>query len=338
MEFERMSKDNVAATKIKSLSMQDEKRLRRLQFEYEIMKAEGFTGLPEQMTNFDWLIMLTIDDEDYARRLQQYGVIKYEREQFAAYEAEEIKKQKELKNFLSRQSSCDSYVYFDVDLVEHRDKTLKIYQGCQGYKLGRPIVYEIQNEPLRLQPATIQELIWRNSAHVEPWDIHVTNYNSHTYRNSGGIDIRETSPFVHFHKEQTSNIFPKERLVYITQTSDNMLEDNYDDIPVFVRYWPPKFCGKEVEKLAEQQDIRHAALPLFKYIKFKQILPWFYFNIFFTQGILQDMNVNHWWTGCFTNYIFLRPEDYESTESMEDFIRSKRQSHAKTHILRPIFL
>lgn len=153
---------------------------------------------------------------------------------------------KGLKQRTMANSTCKINVSLDLsfdDLMIDKDVAKMIKQILRCYTLNRRADAPLQFSVTNFTGKSLQEMKKHNG--YEHWD-------------------------VKFHAEHYSNLFAKEKIVYLTSESDNIIENLENDATYIIGGLVDHNAQKGLShKLANSTGVRHARLPLDKYLNMK---------------------------------------------------------------------
>lgn len=271
------------------LSIDVEKRRKILELEIEVMRQEGRkVPTPANIKEKHWEHLLTLRSRNQRR---SYYLYLWNTEM--AIESERIKKEqrrieiaKRKEEQLQANAENDHIIYG----LFHNSMFLRVYDTTidhwhnnklvQAMRFGQNLVIdcsydEYMNEKEMSNTAKQLTLCFAlNRAHNEPFNVHHCNVNFQktTMKNlqKNLVQIRDPAFPFNITEKSYLDLFPKERLVYLTPHCKNDLEEfNPDDIYI---------VGAMVDKSAQEavslgkakkQGLRMARLPLDRYFQFK---------------------------------------------------------------------
>lgn len=266
-----------------------EKKRKILELEMEVMRQEGRkVPTPAKIKEKNWEHLLTLQSRNQRRH---YYLYLWNIEM--AKENERIKKEQKRIDIAKRKeeqilanAENDHIIYG----LFHNTMFLRVYDSTmdhwnnnrlvQAMQFGQNLVIdcsydEYMNEKEMSNTAKQLTLCFAlNRAHNEPFNVHHcnVNYQKTTMINlqKNLVQIRDPSFPFNITDKSYLDLFPKERLVYLTPHCKNDLEEfNPDDIYI-VGAMVDKSSQEAVSLgKAKKQGLRMARLPLDRYFQFK---------------------------------------------------------------------
>ncbi|XP_043198888.1 mitochondrial ribonuclease P protein 1 homolog [Amphibalanus amphitrite] len=262
----------------------DERRrqLHLIMLEYSEMQVSG-SRVPDSMSNYDWGELLRLGS--YSARRKYLGYL-FKREKSREADAERRKrKAEERREQLARElESRPSHIRYGLghNTIFHRvtDTTIKSWEEQRLYTamcFGQPLVMDLSFEPhmtRRENKNTAQQLTMlfaNNRSALDPFDLHLCNVNP-----QGEIMefLRRVIPSVeepgfplHLNQENYLDLYPKDRLVYLTPHCRNELREFDHDAVYVVGGVVDLVKGRPLSLAkAKKEGIKMAKLPLQRYL------------------------------------------------------------------------
>ncbi|KAH3777755.1 uncharacterized protein LOC127846746 [Dreissena polymorpha] len=290
---------------------------------YEILKAEEHKQIPEKMRAKDWL---TVRNSDQSQLLASYLNIKTEQETLNNLRTYRSKLKQEIENTLDGldQAGCNLNSFMCVDrnawtkCIQERNA----WKDIHSLKFGKPVIIfnkGVCNE--QFQSLTCFHpyvFINMNRAHLSPLCIYYFHFSA---------SVNESYPFIMWQKGNLteSTIIEKDRLVYISNVSENFYNPKNDDIPVLFNQ---SFAigQHSILTAAEKFGIRHASFPIEKYIHIGKVPRHPALDLTVPQQleILRDLELGLYWETAITRNIFFPPSSITKASEIYKHIRQKR--------------
>ena len=262
----------------------DERRrqLHLIMLEYSEMHVTG-ARVPDSLSNYDWAELLRLGT--YSARRKYLGYL-FKREKSRAAEVLRRKQRaEERREQLAREPPPPAHMRYGLggNTFFHRitDSTIKSWEEQRLYtamRFGQPLVVDLSFEPhmtRRENKNTAQQLTLlfsQNRAALDPFDLHLCNASP-----QGEIMefIRRTIPVVeepafplHLHQENYLDLYPKDRLVYLTPHCRNELKEFDHDAVYIVGGVVDLVKGRPLSLAkAKKEGIKMAKLPLQRYLR-----------------------------------------------------------------------
>lgn len=259
------------------------KKLKFIQFEYEIRKQEG-ARLPQYIKEDHWKELLTLDSR---KARQKYLAFLHGKELYklkAKMKKEESKMEWERRKQELPEEGENQHIQYNLS---GNSISLRIYDSkidhfnnskCINAKLfGSPLVYDLgytkhlNKIEQQLTANQLQLTFARNREHSQPFDLHFCNADP----NSELMKRLETNiPSIHLPEfpivttsQSYLDIFPRNRLVYLTPHCQNNLT-NFDHDSIYIVGGIVDRYNQEPLSLAKakRENLRMARLPLDKYL------------------------------------------------------------------------
>ncbi|XP_053377865.1 uncharacterized protein LOC123528428 isoform X2 [Mercenaria mercenaria] len=320
--------------------------LRKLQIEYEVMKAEGCTEVPDEMDAYEWYDVLQAQTEEEI--FFRYRYIRSGQIDLQDRENHGLLADMELDSYLQKLKYSGqteySFVHIDEDCLESRQYIQNMSSDLFGYKLCQDIIIEFPQVDwmkksggldARMQIQNLKIILEMNRRHIQPSKFHVSNCGEMWKCLQCQADLKKLIkdfPCVTFHDGNIFSEFKNDKLVYImpsTPWSSDILEDNSDAIPILLlsnRQNPYNL----IKSCADSHGIRHVSFPLHKYVRFTD-RDRFFFSVAESVGVLQDMYIHQNWTQAFTNNMLLPTSKYATEAELHLHNMKYREQHRKKH-------
>ena len=225
------------------------------------------------MTNYDWVCVMEKETASARRRLYNF-IAKTNYKKEAEYRKKKEKQRERSEERKPLENNTENLVNRSyIHTIHKKDKNVRKNRGCQSLLFGRPLVIDLALHKQSRREATsliqqLQSCYNLNVNHLEPFHLHLTGIPEHG--NVANLIESCLSPkyyFMDFHKQDICDIFPPERLVYLTPHSKTRLRYNNDDIYIIgglvdLHDTKPYSFAK-----AKELGIRSACLPLDKFFR-----------------------------------------------------------------------
>ncbi|KAH3836919.1 uncharacterized protein LOC127880296 isoform X2 [Dreissena polymorpha] len=291
---------------------------------YEILKAEEHKQIPEKMRAKDWL---TVRNSDQSRLLGSYLNIKTEQETLNDMRTCRHKEKQELNHMFDSldQAGCNlqSFMCVDIKAWNKFFQEIHAWKDILSLQFGKPVIVfnwayykNYESKPINsFHPNVFIEM---NRNHLSPLCIYYFNFN---------VTINKSYPFIMWQKGQVTDsaIYEKDRLVYISNVSENIYNPNSDDIPVlFNQSFELGQCSIIIE--AEKIGIRHASFPIEKYIQIGKVRldPALDLTVPQQLEILRDLELGLDWETAIARNILIPPGSITKVSEIGKHIRQKR--------------
>ncbi|XP_052781187.1 uncharacterized protein LOC128217824 isoform X1 [Mya arenaria] len=242
-----------------------------LKIQYEVMKATGNIQMPKSMRPEDWYALRNLDPN--ASSLL-YKSIKQEEEILERIKLGHIQNDEEFVKATESETSLQNPFYLDFEDNTSRQLSANVWNDRLANCFGKNVVVNCQGINSFREHISVNS-ICRNAFNNYSTNIYTDMNRSHKcplnlhFVCQKNINIGQSekdfpsSNFHHVHQER--EIFPREKLVFISNSSPNVYENNTDDIPVIFNF------GLEIRQdlvleYAMRNNIRHATLPISKFV------------------------------------------------------------------------
>lgn len=239
----------------------------------------------------DWLDML--NERGIKDIMAKYKTLMCEQIQFEEWKSHEWNNTVEMIQFLKKYKNShreNTFMFIDELIIKHRKYLENNFSDFSGYRCGREIILEFPsikvNSGKKRTPCfndndtssklfeqrmqTVRLVLEMNQQHGDPCRFHIANcgemmdnFKGRKYLNN----LESKFPFITCHGSHACDVFPRDRLVYVTASSPNLLEDNPENIPV-IMHNNMFISPRQVQEHAESQGLRHACFPLHRYVKY----------------------------------------------------------------------
>lgn len=245
--------------------------------------------MPKEVANHDWLKLMELDTFD-ARLYFHRKLVTRERKKQKRKRHEEKRDQREGTRLTNKEQKTENKVLVPVtddkepamedkeavprlNLYYNRqgkyDIQVKRTAGCHSLLFGSPLVFDFASKNHHIKEANFLSTAVRNCydiniRHCEPFHIHLTGV-----RESFFLENLDKNFFIDVHKEGVFDIFPAERLVYLTPHSSTLLQHSRDDILVVstsTQWTSPGNSHWDLQRV-EQLGVRSACLPVHSYVR-----------------------------------------------------------------------
>lgn len=270
----KMTADEVRELKaienIKNLSEDEKLKLERLKVEFLSRKAK-LDKVPSEMTAYNWIQALRT--ETFTGRIKLYDFLSRKEYYKRKKNVEKLQKQEmekpltpRVESFLNRRHQA-----LTMNRRKHSSK------GCQSFSFGNPLVFdcsvrEQSDREARLLMNQLGLCYGINLSHPEPFHLHFTGIPERGVL-ADTFEYRFMDPenyFIDFHEQDLCDVFPAERLVYLTPQSTNYLKYSADDIYVIGGLVDIHDTKPYTYSKAKKLGIRSASLPLDQYYRLKK--------------------------------------------------------------------
>ena len=262
----------------------DERRrqLHLIMLEYSEMHVSG-ARVPDAMSHSDWAELLRLGTYSARRKYLSYL---FKREKSKESDAARRRQRaEERREQLAQMPPPSGPIRYGLghNTIFHRitDNTIKSWEEQRLYTamcFGQPLVMDLSFEPhmnRRENKNTAQQLTLlfsQNRSALDPFDLHLCNANP-----DGEIMefLRKTIPSVeepafplNLHQENYMDLYPKEKLVYLTPHCRNELREFDHDAVYIVGGVVDLVKGRPLSLAkAKKEGIKMAKLPLQRYLR-----------------------------------------------------------------------
>lgn len=201
----------------------------------------------------------------FYRALENHKQLKIERR----------KKLEELKEDKSNLGKGISKYTIHLRLMKSTQTKVWHARCAQAMTFGRPLVVDMNYESYMSNQnivSFVNQLLdgyGNNHRHVEPYDLVLSNFDksSFVFNKICYMHKRHDCLFAKTSEQSYVDLFPKERLVYLSpDAEDELLEDDEDNIYI-VGGFVDSSCGKPISYArAKKDNIRSARLPIDRYL------------------------------------------------------------------------
>ncbi|XP_063548435.1 mitochondrial ribonuclease P protein 1 homolog isoform X1 [Cydia strobilella] len=273
-----------------------EKKLRILMLEVEVMRQDGRQA-PDQLRSHHWKHLMELPS-----RNQRHSYLLYLFKTERAKENQKAKKEARKQAFL--ESEPEDTREFPDDMlygIQHQSLFLRIrdqsmnnfdnYRALQAIMHGQKVVIDCSYENNMIYREAVNAakqmtfVFGDNRIHKDPFDVHMCNVNlkGHFYKQLVKNIPSLEEPWIplNIHTESYLDVFPKDKLVYLTPHCRNELTE-YDHDAIYI-------IGCMVDKVnndplslakAKRDGIKMAKLPLDRYLEW-------------APGSKKNLNINH---------------------------------------------
>ncbi|KAL0851043.1 hypothetical protein ABMA28_006934 [Loxostege sticticalis] len=273
-----------------------EKKLRILMLEVEVMRQDGRYA-PNSLNTNQWQHLMTLHS-----RNQRNNYLTYLWKTEKARENQKAKKEARRKEF--EESKPEENKEFPDDLLyglTHQALFLRIrdqsinnfdnYRALQAIKYGQPVVIDCSYEEHMVLRETVNSakqmtfVFGDNRIHKDPFDIHMCNVN---LRGDFMKQLRRNIPSLeepwfplNIHTKSYLDIFPKDKLVYLTPHCREELTKFDHDAIYIVGCMVDKVNNEPLSLAKAKRDgIKMAKLPLDRFLEW-------------APGSKKNLNINH---------------------------------------------
>ncbi|XP_055355398.1 mitochondrial ribonuclease P protein 1 homolog [Paramacrobiotus metropolitanus] len=337
--------------KLPGLSEEDERRFQILQFETEVLRQSGYR-IPSVITPEHWRKMMSMPTKH--QRLKYYSYlfkIEMSELKIKREKQENQKKLRERHEMLTQQREADPnaiqyglllntmFPYIrDADMLQTQN-----YKLARARCIGQPLVFDLGFDEWmseREQRNTAVQL--RNSYSYnrdarDPFWLQFCNVNFQgpVYKNMLGAlgNLESASCLMEFSEKSYLDMFPKEKIVYLTPNAEFVLKEfNDDDIYVIgclvdLQHPKPLTLAK-----AKREGVRMAKLPIDIYLRWAMG----HKNLTINQvvGMLVDVKRHGDWDKALRTHIpkrkIFQPEDetdepYHKPRNRVTFLKRRSQ-------------
>lgn len=246
--------------------------------------------MSREMTNSNWLELLKLRSVNQQKHY--FNRLRNEERRKERRKVKEINEQKKNTEKGQVDDAKHSHKMLDGPFLNqyhnrYQDKLSQLHKTTKGYQsimFGRPLVFECVSEDHNHKRGyflanIIIELYQTNIAHTEPFHFHVAGVCKKGHLEKG---LTGKNNFIDVHNKDICDVFPREKLVYLTPYSKNPLTFNAEGILVLgamTFYAADHTLGQlplTVQR-AEELGVRTAFLPVNEFIRHilqnKQCLP-----------------------------------------------------------------
>ena len=236
------------------------------------------------MTNRNWLKLLKL--RSMKQRRYYFGKLEKEERRKDRRKEKEINEQKRKIEKEQVDDARNIHDIFDGPFLNqyhnrHQAKLSQLHKirGCQSIMFGRPLVFDCASEDHYHDKRScfltniMSDLYQANIAHIEPFHFNVAGVckKGHFEKRLSGRNL-----FIDVHTKDICDIFPREKLVYLTPFSRNPLTFHAEDVLVFgamTFYAADHTLGKLplTAQRAEELGVRTAFLPVNKFIRYASV-------------------------------------------------------------------
>nr|CAG4650467.1 EOG090X0D3U [Sida crystallina] len=275
---------------IQNLSKGDkdiEKKLKLIEYEYEVMKQSG-ANVPSQLKPAEWDELL---QQKFTSGRGKYLRFLFINEKRRAKEAEKKAiKQKSLEECRkARELESGGVNHFSPHIygIAHNTITLRVYDTkientgnwrcIRSIMYGIPLVFDIGfhsqlcSQELKNTAKQLMLSFGINRDHVDPFNLHFVNYNSTSkmkqYLDSCLPTLHEPHFPINVSSQSYLDLFPKEKLVYLTpHTNQEMEKFDPDKVYIIGGIVDLKSAVPLTLAKAKREGIATAKLPLERYM------------------------------------------------------------------------
>lgn len=281
IKLEREKKELEAAEKIRNFTVAQQEKLKMVKQEYAGLPQQN---VPKQMTSSNWLNVMKRGDLShrvrYFDRLARRERLNERNKNNLQIDDEKntslVSPESETQDTQTNpgepkvEKTYNRYHYLYSHLYVKR---LRKERGCRALMFGSPLVFDFASRDLkwieeRYLSSVITKCTEANLAHQEPFHFHLTGCRQRENISEAIGSASGTS----VHKEDLYEIFPPERLVYVTPYTDTVLQYDTDDIFVLGAWKHDFSSGTDKDRCIRrirQLGVRYGCLPVDDLIRYK---------------------------------------------------------------------
>ena len=262
---------------LSNLNEEDKKRLKLYKLEYEMWLSSGLS-VPFEMLD-EWWAELLYSCYTMSSRKKTYRYFK----KLEIYKELKIERRNKVDQLKLEKSDGMKRSVNTIFLKLIKSTQMKYYYArcAQAMIFGRPFVVDMSYESYMSNKDTrsfIDQLLegYGNNHHrLEPCDLVLTNFDPNGFVFKKICYLHQTPDclFAKTSEQSYVDLFPKERLVYLSpHAEDELLEDDEDNIYIIGGFVD---TGREAHRplsyaRAQKDNIRTARLPIDRYLLWKQ--------------------------------------------------------------------
>ncbi|XP_055355351.1 mitochondrial ribonuclease P protein 1 homolog isoform X2 [Paramacrobiotus metropolitanus] len=323
--------------KLPGLSEEDERRFQILQFEVDVLRQSGYK-VPSAIAEEEWRELLAKPSKH--SRLKYYNYLfKSEMGRLKVIRQKERKAEKRQEKFdamvREREEAPDRIQYGlghntffpyirDADMLQAQN-----YKLARARCIGQPLVVDLgfdewMTEREQVNCATqLRDAYAYNRDARDPFWLQFCNVNfqGHTYKAMEGAigNINLPSCLLEFSEKSYLDLFPKEKIVYLTPNAEyNMREFNEDDVYVIGAIVDRSQSKPLTLAKAKREGLRMAKLPIDVYLRWAVGSKYLALN--HVISLLVDVKRNGDWEAALRAHIpkrkVFQPED-EAAETLQ---------------------
>ncbi|XP_060552832.1 uncharacterized protein LOC132714099 [Ruditapes philippinarum] len=300
------------------------KRLKRLQMEYEILKATGEHEVPYEMNTYLWRDIVLSPSKD--QRMLLYKDILSEQKDLYVMEIRMSEIEVEMLSYINaieQNGYTDkSMLLVDDNCVRNRQHIQDISTDMCNYNLSQDLVIDFgvsnrnleQNMPRKLDDLRLT--LEMNRRHVQSFKIHIANCGQVEKCDEDSKivfdNIMKDFPLVSYHDGHIFNEFKKDRLVFFTPWVKDDIKEINDCVPVLLlenQMYTNDYDAYNA--VLNSRGINKARLPVNHYVRFLGAHNNYFFSVVENIGVLQDMNIHHDWQKATIDNMLLPSYKYE---------------------------
>uniref|UniRef100_A0A1I7ZIS3 RNA (guanine-9-)-methyltransferase domain-containing protein 1 n=1 Tax=Steinernema glaseri TaxID=37863 RepID=A0A1I7ZIS3_9BILA len=325
----------------KSLEGEHKSKLKLVVEEVEKL-SRVYAFFPEQITDADWMDLARIDSAkqrlDHVKHLRRCERLKEKDERKTALKKEA--RQQRLKEM--KEEARQMLMVTNTAKMTSLKKQLEEQRYVRSLMVSKPptIVFDCRFLPylsmrgLNLTTMQLQYVISENRSRKEPWPMYFTNCDfslspelmKSKQKHLTVLDSRRVA-VPEYTSKNTTELFPRERILYLSPNAEDELESIEDDavfvvggiVDRVVEHGIPLHASKEA---AEADGVKSVRLPLDKYVKWESGTK--YLTLTAVMSILQDVYATGGdWPEVLKSHIPRR--NVTSPEEKNQFARAKHQ-------------
>ncbi|KAL4226584.1 tRNA methyltransferase 10 C [Mactra antiquata] len=315
---------------MENLSDQQLEDKSKLEVEIEEYRHENLQ-VPEVITDLDWCKILKHNQTyhqavGYLERLCTDEDYRLEREEWLRKEAE-----------LEEQSEEDFTQLYKNNLVQ--DRQISRWNMIRSLMSENQIIIDLNYPEASLSTdyrtcKSVLSAIQSNAAYPEPLNIHVTSVNNYD-RFEDLSKAEDVMLGCHFYEKHFLDIFPREKLVYLSPDTGPMV--NFDPRAIYIIGGYESWRERGLSwKKAKECGIRCVSFPLAAYC-LRKVSAHSGLSVPTALNIIHSMYLHHCWKKTFKNC--LDPERFEvldNAEEIKEMKRVSRDSKLSKRSFRPI--
>ncbi|CAH1786206.1 unnamed protein product [Owenia fusiformis] len=285
IDLERGNKldiEDEATLRIQNLTTDEQEKFKRVQVEYDVAQSLSFK-VPREMTNSMWVKVLKGDTQSRRKRLFSY-LCQIESERNKRIEKKQKRQEHlELQRQIRAEAGEPDEIISRLHIKIHRSYMSRYWNNglVRALMFGQPIVFDMGFTEYMTEKENIGAVeqiamaYGQNKMNYEPFNIHFCNCapdsKSSLWLNDKLKNEFVQQPLCEITSKSYLDIFPKEKLVYLSPNAPHVLKEFDSDAVYIIGGLVDLSESKPLTMAkAKEERIQMAKLPLDNYLQFRK--------------------------------------------------------------------
>ncbi|KAF2361164.1 tRNA methyltransferase TRMD/TRM10-type domain [Trinorchestia longiramus] len=270
----------------KSVTLTDDEKLTLVKAEYELYKAEGEVEIPSHIQEQDWLELTRLPSVMARKKYLRFLFIKEmkkinKKEKGSKKRAFSNEKHAQVLEELTTEEGRLTYGLWRnamfIKWLKQNINDIESHKLIQAKLYGQPIVFDYDFDEYMVSrekkalAKQVCECIGNNRSHREPFYIHMCNFRQE--EEIAKTTLKAIPPLLHddflvdVHSEDYLDVFPKDKLVYLTpHCRDEVGDFDHDAVYIIGGFIDTRNNVPITLAKAKKQNIKMRKLPLDRYL------------------------------------------------------------------------